>query len=100
MCTVSFIIDTKFAERVSPLLILASLLAPVPPLDQKANRVRVTGLFVPLLFVSWFVTASTVFRVVTLVLGVGLFGDPIIKRAYSWIERRDPVWEYKWGINK
>ncbi|KAK6083183.1 hypothetical protein SCUP234_04011 [Seiridium cupressi] len=75
------------------------LLSPVPPFDQPMNKLRVAGVVLTLMSASWFITANMVFRMTTLVVGAGLFGDPIIARVHMWLEKNYPDWKQLLDLN-
>jgi hypothetical protein len=76
-----------------------SAVTPVYPLPQE-NRMRAAAVITPVLLASWVINANIVFRFFTFVVGVGIFGDPILARAFAWFTRREPDWKYTWHIAK
>ncbi|KAH8204192.1 hypothetical protein TruAng_001612 [Truncatella angustata] len=74
------------------------MLNPVYPLSQGKNRLRAISMLLPLLVISWFFTAHFIYRLTALLFGIGVFGDPILSRAFEWFKRREPEWKYTYHM--
>jgi len=57
-------------------------LNPQPPFDSETYRRRIAKAIVPLAVVSIFLTRDAAIRGLTFLIGVGFFGDPILRSAY------------------
>ncbi|KAL4865282.1 hypothetical protein BDV12DRAFT_154353 [Aspergillus spectabilis] len=85
MRTMSDVVDTW--ERV------ANALSPTHPFPMMTPRLRLAGILVSGLLVS-FITSSYVFmKMSTLVVGFGFFGDPIIMQGVHYLNRNHPHWK-------
>ncbi|CAJ2508505.1 Uu.00g135310.m01.CDS01 [Anthostomella pinea] len=71
----------------------ANALSPTAPFPQDLYRLRLAGLVVPLLLVSFFVSSYMFMKGVTFGAGFGFFGDPVITRGLEWLNRRYPAWQ-------
>lgn len=76
------------------------MLSPVPPFSRRDQEIRIAGLLTPLLVGSWFLTANVIFRLATLFIGIGIFGDPMITRGLEFLDRVQPDWKQIYHINK
>jgi hypothetical protein len=54
----------------------------------------------PLLGLSFFVTSYMFTKGVTLTIGFGFFGDPVISRGLDWLNRTIPNWQKMLEIRK
>jgi hypothetical protein len=72
---------------------MGNALSPTPPFPKNAYRIRLAGLIAPLLLVSLFVTSYMFLKGVTFGIGFGFFGDPIISRGVSLLNRKFPNWQ-------
>lgn len=68
-------------------------LSPTPPFPRNLYRLRIAALLVPLFLVSLFVTSYTVVKCTTFGLGFGFFGDPVISRGLTLLDRKFPHWQ-------
>ncbi|KAF2097591.1 hypothetical protein NA57DRAFT_41798 [Rhizodiscina lignyota] len=71
----------------------ANALSPTPPFPRETYRLRLAALIVPLLATSVFVTSYMFLKGVTFGIGFGFFGDPVIQRGLSFLNRRFPNWQ-------
>lgn len=68
-------------------------LSPTPPFPRDIFRLRLAALVLPILAVS-LVTSSYMFmKGVTFGIGFGFFGDPVISRGLSLLNRKFPNWQ-------
>ncbi|KAI3325375.1 hypothetical protein HD806DRAFT_490178 [Xylariaceae sp. AK1471] len=67
----------------------ANLLRPMGALPHDKQRQRLVGSMIPLFIVSLFINGQMVYRVSTFAIGLGLFGDPILTRAYAWLDLKN-----------
>jgi hypothetical protein len=72
---------------------LGNALSPTPPFPKNAYRLRLAGLVLPMLLISAFVTSYMFMKGVTFGIGFGLFGDPVISRGISLLNRKFPNWQ-------
>ncbi|KAI0018944.1 hypothetical protein F4780DRAFT_771529 [Xylariomycetidae sp. FL0641] len=72
---------------------VGNALKPTPPFPPHVYQLRLAGLILPLLLVSIFTTSHMFVKGVTFGLGFAFFGDPIIVRGYTWLNRRYPHWQ-------
>lgn len=68
-------------------------LSPTPPFPREIYRLRLALLVVPLFLASLFVTSYMVVKGTTFGIGFAFFGDPIISRGLSLLNRRFPHWQ-------
>lgn len=71
----------------------ANALSPTPPFTREVYRLRIAGLVVPLFAASIFITSYMFTKAVWFGVGFGFFGDPVISRGLSWLNRNFPHWE-------
>lgn len=71
----------------------ANVLSPTPPFPSDPARLRLAGVFVPLLAVSLVTTAYLYTKGVSFGIGFGFFGDPVIQRGVVWLNREFPHWQ-------
>ncbi|KAL0935690.1 uncharacterized protein CTRU02_210281 [Colletotrichum truncatum] len=67
-----------------------NMLNPTPPFDREKHHLRLATYMSPLAIASLFLTREIVVRGLTFMFGVGLFGGPLIARAYQYLN------ENKW----
>jgi hypothetical protein len=72
---------------------IGNALSPTPPFPKNTYRIRLAGLITPMLLVSIFVTSYMFMKGVTFGVGFGFFGDPIISRGLTWLNRTFPNWQ-------
>ena len=70
-----------------------SALSPIAPFPENTYRLRLAGLVLPVFIASLFVTSYMFVKGVTFGIGFGFFGDPIISRSLSWLNRAYPNWQ-------
>jgi len=68
-------------------------LSPTKPFPQDLYRLRLAGLVVPLLAISFFVTSYMFIKGVMFGVGFGFFGDPITLPAIRWLNKTFPNWQ-------
>jgi len=68
-------------------------LSPTPPFPQETYRLRIGALVVPLFAISIFVTSYMFMKGVTFGIGFGFFGDPVISRGLTWLNKTFPNWQ-------
>jgi hypothetical protein len=44
---------------------------------------------IPLFLLSLFIDGRTVYEASTFAIGLGLFGDPVLTRAYAWLDLKN-----------
>ncbi|KAF2019628.1 hypothetical protein BU24DRAFT_365220 [Aaosphaeria arxii CBS 175.79] len=71
----------------------ANALDPLPPFPKDRFRVRIASLVAPLLLASIFVSSYMFMKGVTFGFGFAFFGDPIISRSLSLLNRKFPHWQ-------
>ena len=71
----------------------ANALSPTPPFPRETSRLRIATLVLPLLGVSLFTTSYMFTKAVTLGIGFGFFGDPIITPGLNWLNKTFPNWQ-------
>lgn len=68
-------------------------LSPTAPFPKNSYRIRLAVAASPLLLMSLFVSSYMFIKSVTFAVGFGFFGDPVIARGLSLLERRFPNWQ-------
>lgn len=71
----------------------SNALSPTPPFPQDRPRFVLASCLVPMFILSCFTTSYMVTKGLGFGVGFGFFGDPIISRAISLINRTYPRWE-------
>ncbi|KAI0328422.1 hypothetical protein GY45DRAFT_1347169 [Cubamyces sp. BRFM 1775] len=71
---------------------LGNAIEPVPPFPMYTARLRLAGIFVPLLVASLVVPAALIVRGTTFAIGVAFFSQPVISRLTHHINHRFPNW--------
>ncbi|KAI1082526.1 hypothetical protein F5B20DRAFT_597485 [Whalleya microplaca] len=71
----------------------ANALSPTPPFPKDIYRLRLAALVVPLVLVSIFLSSYVFVKGATFGIGFGFFGDPVITRGLTWLNRNYPHWE-------
>ncbi|CAK7264640.1 hypothetical protein SEPCBS57363_001179 [Sporothrix epigloea] len=72
---------------------LGNALSPTPPFPPMLYRLRLAGVLAPLLLTSLFVSSYMFVKGLTLGVGLGFFGDPILVRGYQLLNRKFPHWQ-------
>ncbi|WYZ36032.1 hypothetical protein EsH8_X_000679 [Colletotrichum jinshuiense] len=85
------ILVSDFWERLS------NILAPTPPFDREKHSLRLAAYIAPLAAVSLVLTRNIFLRGVTFIIGVGLFGDPLLKKTYHYMN--DNNWTQYFHLN-
>jgi len=67
-------------------------LSPTPPFPQAPFRLRIAAVIAPIFLASLFVPVSYVWRGTTFGAGFGFFGDPVISRGFTWLNKTYPNW--------
>lgn len=70
---------------------LHSALCPTPPFDQ-LNFLRIDALLAPAFIASLFISYYAVYKILGLMMGVILFGQPILDPTIRWLDTRFPCW--------
>lgn len=68
-------------------------LSPTPPFPRETYRLRLAILVAPLFLASLFVTSYMVVKGATFGIGFVMFGDPVISRGLSLLNRKFPHWQ-------
>jgi len=71
----------------------ANALSPTPPFPQDGPRLKLAGVLVPILLASVFTNSYMFMKMNGLFLGFGFFGDPLIWRGLSYLNRKYPHWQ-------
>ncbi|KAI2627616.1 hypothetical protein GGR54DRAFT_423205 [Hypoxylon sp. NC1633] len=71
----------------------ANALSPTSPFPRDLYRIRLAALLLPLFLISLFVTSYMFTKGVTFGVGFGFFGDPLISRGMTWLNRTFPHWQ-------
>lgn len=80
------------------ILTVCSILVPTPPFDRQNHRIRLAWYLVPLAALSLLVTRDVAVRALTFVVGVLLFGEPLVSRALRNLAGND--WTNYFHLNK
>ena len=71
----------------------ANALSPTPPFPVDTARLRLGGLMIPLLASGLFITSYMYMKGLTFGIGFGFFGDPVIQRGITLLNRNFPNWK-------
>ncbi|TGO80846.1 hypothetical protein BPOR_1631g00010 [Botrytis porri] len=71
----------------------ANALSPTPPFPRDTPRLKLAGCLAPLLLISMFTSAYMFMKLNGLFIGFGFFGDPLIWRGLSYLNREFPNWQ-------
>ncbi|KAI9651309.1 hypothetical protein NHQ30_001347 [Ciborinia camelliae] len=71
----------------------ANALSPTPPFPQETPRLKLAGCLAPLLLISMFTSSYMFMKMNGLFVGFGFFGDPLIWRGLSYLNRKFPHWQ-------
>ncbi|CAD6453371.1 caab79d3-ed60-4df6-a6cd-90c860cd7cb2 [Sclerotinia trifoliorum] len=71
----------------------ANALSPTPPFPQQKPRLKLAGCLAPLLLISMFTSSYMFMKMNGLFVGLGFFGDPLIWRGLSYLNREFPHWQ-------
>lgn len=68
-------------------------LSPTPPFPRQTYRLRLAIIVVPMFCASLFITSYMVMKGMSFGIGFGFFGDPVISRGLSLLNRKFPHWQ-------
>lgn len=68
-------------------------LSPTPPFPKDAPRIKLAAVLAPILLISLFTTSYMFTKINGFVVGFGFFGDPLIWRGLSYLNRKFPHWQ-------
>ncbi|QSZ33151.1 hypothetical protein DSL72_002737 [Monilinia vaccinii-corymbosi] len=71
----------------------ANALSPTPPFPQETPRLKLAACLAPLLLISIFTSSYIFMKMNGFLLGFGFFGDPLIWRGLSFLNREFPHWQ-------
>lgn len=71
----------------------ANALSPTPPFPRNLYRLRLAAVVVPMFAMSMFITNYMLVKGITFGIGFGFFGDPVIRRGLSLLNKRFPNWQ-------
>lgn len=71
----------------------ANALSATAPFPRRAPRLRLAAVLVPLLIVSLFTSSYMFMKATSFFVGFGFFGDPLIWRGLSYLNRKFPKWQ-------
>ncbi|KAJ0416971.1 hypothetical protein BJY00DRAFT_290644 [Aspergillus carlsbadensis] len=85
---------TDIFERIS------NLLSPYPPFDPVIPRLRLAGILVSTCLISSFCSSYMLVKTVELLLGLGLFGEPLFIRGMEYLHLNVPEWKEYMDIDR
>jgi hypothetical protein len=68
-------------------------LSPTAPFPKETPRLKLAGVLLPLLLISMFTNSYMFMKANGFFVGFGFFGDPIIWRGLSYLNREFPHWQ-------
>ncbi|KAM3065561.1 hypothetical protein ACMFMF_011045 [Clarireedia jacksonii] len=68
-------------------------LSPTPPFPRDTPRLKLAACLVPLLLISMFTSSYMFMKMNGFFIGFGFFGDPLIWRGLSYLNREFPHWQ-------
>lgn len=68
-------------------------LSPTAPFPKRTPRLRLAAVLLPILLVSLFTNSYMFMKANGFIIGFGFFGDPIIWRGLSYLNRKFPKWQ-------
>lgn len=68
-------------------------LSPNPPFPKEKPRIKLAACLAPLLLISMFTSSYMFMKINGLFVGFGFFGDPIIRRGLSYLNKKFPNWQ-------
>lgn len=71
----------------------ANALSPTAPFPKEKPRMKLAAVLLPVLLISMFTSAYMFMKMNGFVIGFGFFGDPVIMRGLSYLNRKFPHWE-------
>ncbi|KAK9323652.1 hypothetical protein V1517DRAFT_319980 [Lipomyces orientalis] len=72
----------------------SNALSPTPPFPRNKHRLRFAYILGVICLASCYVNSFLFMKFVTLCVGFGFFGGPIIAIAWDWLDRHYPEWKY------
>lgn len=72
---------------------LGNALSPTPPFPRATYRIRLAGIVAPIFLGSFFISSYMFTKGMTLGIGFGFFGDPVISRGLVWLNKNYPNWQ-------
>ncbi|KAL2844449.1 hypothetical protein BJX68DRAFT_243011 [Aspergillus pseudodeflectus] len=78
---------TDICERVS------NLLSPTPPFDPVIPRLRLAAILLSTCLISSFCSSYMLVKTVELLLGLGLFGEPLFVQGMEYLHLNVPEWK-------
>ncbi|KAL3440198.1 hypothetical protein BJX65DRAFT_315015 [Aspergillus insuetus] len=85
---------TDICERIS------NLISPSPPFDPVIPRLRLAGILASTCLVSSFCSSYMLVKTVELLLGLGLFGEPLFIRGMEYLHLNVPEWKEYMDIER
>lgn len=71
----------------------ANALSPTAPFPKEKPRIKLAACLAPVLLISMFTSSYMFMKMNGLFVGFGFFGDPLIWRALSYLNRKFPHWQ-------
>ena len=71
----------------------ANALSPTPPFPQEAPRLKLAAVLTPIFLISLFTSSYMFMKMNGLFVGFGFFGDPLIWRGLSYLNKEFPHWQ-------
>lgn len=68
-------------------------LSPTPPFPKEKPRIKLAACLAPVLLISIFTPSYMFIKMNGLFVGLGFFGDPLIWRALSYLNKEFPHWQ-------
>ncbi|KAL5325623.1 hypothetical protein ACEPPN_006751 [Leptodophora sp. 'Broadleaf-Isolate-01'] len=69
----------------------ANVISPAPPFSKLAFM-RINAVLLPLFLCSFFISSYMVYKGTGFVIGLGIFGDPVLTPALQWLNQKYPNW--------
>ncbi|KAL2837227.1 hypothetical protein BJY01DRAFT_251549 [Aspergillus pseudoustus] len=85
---------TDICERLS------NVVSPISPLDPIVPRLRLAGILVSICLVSSFCSSYMLVKTVELLIGLGLFGEPLFTRGMAYLHLNVPKWKEYMDIER
>ncbi|KZS97170.1 hypothetical protein SISNIDRAFT_449932 [Sistotremastrum niveocremeum HHB9708] len=71
----------------------ANALSPTAPFPKNGPRIKLAALLVPVLLVSCVTSSYMFMKANTFIFGFTFFGDPILQKGATWLNRKFPHWQ-------
>ncbi|KAF4627202.1 hypothetical protein G7Y89_g10949 [Cudoniella acicularis] len=71
----------------------SQMLSPTAPFPKEKPRIKLAAVLAPVLLVSMFTSSYMFMKMNGFFIGFGFFGDPLIWRALSYLNREFPHWQ-------